>query len=68
MTVSNQRRLPRLNMKQVFLVRIVLSPAQSFCSAENRFNSYLVVGLAISDFPFDASESEPVKLPMSGND
>src|SRR5260370_34011691 len=50
-TVSNQRRLPRLNTKQVFLLRVIFSSAQSFSSAENRFNSYLVVdGLSQSLF------------------
>src|SRR6266849_6897400 len=49
--VSNQRRLPRLNTKQVFLLTVIFSPAQSFSSAENRFNSYLVVdGLSQSLF------------------
>src|SRR5260370_24929080 len=50
-TVSNQRRLPRLNTKQVFLLRVIFSSAQSFSSAENRLNSYLVVdGLSQSLF------------------
>src|SRR5258708_10866715 len=50
-TVSNQRRLPRLNTKQVFLLTVIFSAAQSFSSAENRFNSYLVVdGLSQSLF------------------
>src|SRR6266849_3877960 len=49
--VSNQRRLPRLNTKQVFLLGGIFRPAQSFSSAENRFNSYLVVdGLSQSLF------------------
>ena len=49
--VSNQRRLLRLSMKQVFLPRVIFSPAQSFSLAENRFNSYLVVdGLSQSLF------------------
>src|SRR5882757_8307423 len=39
LTVSNQRRLPKLNTKQVFLLRAIFSLAQSFSSAENRFDS-----------------------------
>jgi len=70
--VSNQRRLPRLNTKQVFLLRVIFSPAQSFSSAKNRFNSYLVVdGLSESLFTAeiffsglhrDMAEQKPARL------